>query len=410
MRSPSSGGSPRSPASTSTSQRGEIVLLRGPQRGRQDHAAAASCAGLLPVAARRGRGARLRPAPTDRRDRAPTGRAARPRQRPLRRPDRRRQRALLGPRPSAPPTPRSPRPWTRLGLAGRLAGVPVAPAVGRAAAAHRPGRAWSPAGPSCGCSTSPTPASTPPAATCSTPSCGEAVAAGATVRPRLPRARPGRAAGRPGRHHRRRPGRRRRRSSAEPPDAAGDRVADAGVSGRARRRQGPAHRGPQPGGHQPGRSRSPCSCWCCSPSPSTPTGAILDQAPPGPLLGGRPVLPVLLAVQRSFARRDRPTARRDALRLSGLDPAGDLPRQGGAPSPSQLLVLEVLLGVGRRRALRRPSVPTGERLSLLVVVTHPAGRYRRAGRRGTLYGVLAAGSGCARRCSRSSCSRWWRRC
>ena len=59
----------------------------------------------------------------------------------------------------------------RLGLDGRLRDVAVGPAVGRPAPPHRHSPPWSPGGPGCGCSTSPTPASTPTAATCSTGWC-----------------------------------------------------------------------------------------------------------------------------------------------------------------------------------------------------------------------------------------------
>ena len=87
---------------------GEIVLLRGPERRRQDHPAAGlrrpgdgqlrSSAVVLghDLVARPHRG-------------APPGRPAGPRHLPLRRPDRAPRTWTSGPRPRAPPSPRRPR-------------------------------------------------------------------------------------------------------------------------------------------------------------------------------------------------------------------------------------------------------------------------------------------------------------
>ena len=89
--------------------------------------------------------------------------------------------------------------------------------------------------------------------------------------------------------------------------------------------------------------RSPSWCWCCSPSPSTPTAA----CSPGPRAGlfwVAVLFCALLAVQRAFAV-EAADGNRDALRLSGLDPAGIfLGKAGGRRRPAPRL--EVVLGVG----------------------------------------------------------------
>ena len=66
---------------------------------------------------------------------------------------------------------------------------------------------------------------------------------------------------------------------------------------------------------------------CCSASPSTPTAGILERASSG-LFWVAVLFCALLAIQRAFAI-EAADGGRDALRLSGLDPAGHLPRQGG---------------------------------------------------------------------------------
>ena len=145
---------------------GEILLLQGPN-GAGKTSLLRLCAGLLPLARGCRPGARARPRHSARGDPAPGG-AARPPQRSLPRPDRRRERRVLG---------RHGRRHGRRGGGGdrtarrrrTVAERPGLQAVRRTVPPHGAGAASSPAGPSCGCSTSRTPGSTPPAATSSTP-------------------------------------------------------------------------------------------------------------------------------------------------------------------------------------------------------------------------------------------------
>src|SRR5581483_7543908 len=128
--------------------------------------------------------------------------------------------------------------------------------------------------------------------------------------------------------------------------------------------QGPAHRGPLPGGPQPGaalrRHRAPAVRLRPRPRP----GAAAPGGP-GPLLGGRP-------------------AGRAAGHLSGLDGAAVFCGKALAVA-AQLLVLEVVLGFGvvvlYDLHLHHPLVV----LAASVVAT--AG----LAAAGTVYGVLAAG-------------------
>ena len=94
----------------------------------------------------------------------------------------------------------------------------------------------------------------------------------------------------------------------------------------ARRGQGPAHRD---AGHASRCSRccrSAGSCSSCSRSPSTPTAGCSRASRPA--CSGPPCCsPSLLAVGRAFAVEEG-NAARDGLRLSGLDGARDLSRQG----------------------------------------------------------------------------------
>jgi heme exporter protein B len=91
----------------------------------------------------------------------------------------------------------------------------------------------------------------------------------------------------------------------------------------------------------------------------------------------------LLAVQRSQAVESG-DGTADALRLSGLDPAGVFLGKAGAVA-LQLLVLEVLLGVGV--VVLYGVAPAG--LGLLVITALAATAGLAAA--GTLYGVIAAG-------------------
>ena len=158
--------------------RGEIVWLRGPERCRQDDAAAAvrRARSARPWSGRR---ARLRPghrAPAA----APARRRARPPQRAVPRPHRRRERRLLGidgrgdRRASARPRSIG-SVWPDDSPPSRCAGSPPA------SSGVPPSPAWSSAAPSCGCSTSRMPASTPPAATTLDAIIRQAAAAGVTV-------------------------------------------------------------------------------------------------------------------------------------------------------------------------------------------------------------------------------------
>ena len=149
--------------------------------------------------------------------------------------------------------------------------------------------------------------------------------------------------------------------------------------------------------HQPGHARSPCCVLLAvrlrpRPRPQHPRHA------PRPGCSGWPSCSrAARRVQRSFAVEEA-DGTRDALRLSGLDPAGIFLGKAAA-WPLQLLVLEVLLGVGVRRALRRPTLRAG---------VAPARRDRlrdhgRAGRhRYALRCPRRRVCGCARPCSRSS--------
>ena len=143
---------------------------------------------------------------------------------------------------------------------------------------------------------------------------------------------------------------------------------------------------------------------CCSPSPSGP-----DPRRPAPggaraVLAGRAVLAPCSPTQRSFAIESG-EGTRDGLRLSGIDPAGVFLGQGRRRRPLQLVVLQVVLCGRDRAALRRP------RARGLAGRRGVAARHRRPGvRRARSTGPCPPGCGCARRCSRCSCSRSWRRC
>ena len=95
---------------------------------------------------------------------------------------------------------------------------------------------------------------------------------------------------------------------------------------------------------------------------------------------------------------------RDALRLSGLDPAGIFLGKAAAVAV-ELLGARGAAGRRRGRALRRRA---GRRRAARA--RHLPGRDRRGGRRRYLYGALAAACGSARRCSRCCSCPCWRRC
>jgi heme exporter protein B len=113
-----------------------------------------------------------------------------------------------------------------------------------------------------------------------------------------------------------------------------------------------------------------------------PDSGVLHSATPG-LYWVAVLFCAVLAIQRAFAIESA-DANQDALRLSGLEPAGIFLGKMLAIS-AQLVVLEILLGVGV--AVLYDSPPTGR---LLLVVTSLAATAGIAAA-GTLYGVLAAG-------------------
>jgi heme exporter protein B len=113
-----------------------------------------------------------------------------------------------------------------------------------------------------------------------------------------------------------------------------------------------------------------------------PDRGLLDAATPG-LYWIAVLFSALLALQRSFSV-EAADGNRDQLRLSGLDPAGIFVGKVLAVAV-QLLVLEVLLGVGV--ALLYNTELGGWALLLVTVVVATAG----IAAAGTLYGVVSAG-------------------
>ena len=148
-----------------------------------------------------------------------------------------------------------------------------------------------------------------------------------------------------GSHRRRRPRHRRRPLPAAPTRSRPmwrDAMLVAG--------QGPADRGPLAGGHQPGRCPSPSWCSCCSPSPSTPTAACWPGGGRAVLGGGAVLAPCWPSSALRHRGRRRAPATPCACRASTA-PASSWARRCAVAV--QLVVLEVVLAVGRRRALRR---------------------------------------------------------
>lgn len=113
-----------------------------------------------------------------------------------------------------------------------------------------------------------------------------------------------------------------------------------------------------------------------------PDKNVLTQATPG-LYWIAVLFSALLALQRSFAI-EAADGNRDALRLSGLDPAGIFLGKVLAVTV-QLVVLEVLLGVGVAVFYSASFGGWGLLLVTSVVATASIAAA------GTLYGVLAAG-------------------
>ena len=406
-RSHCSGGSRPSPASTSTSSAARSCCSAAPTAPARPPCCG-SCAGLVPVAVRRGRRPRPRPArPTAPRGPLRVGLLGHG-NRPLRRPDRRRQRPLLGPQPVGRRRRRDRRPpWTASAWPAAWPTCRVAPAVGRPAPPHRPRRPGRPPARAVAARRAPRrprrrrprPARRPARATPS--------AAGATVRVRLPRARPGRAPRPPHRHDRRRhrSGRRPRR----PRDARTRRAglgavlrAAALVAGKDLRIE--ARSRVATNQVAPVRLLRPARC---SPSPSTPTAASSPRAAPGLFW---------MAVLFSHACSAHPAGLRGrGGRRQPRRPAAVGPRPGRRSSSAR---------PARRRAAARwcsrccsasawsSSTRTDVRATVASCsCVDRARRDRRAGRRRyALRRPRRRRCGCARRCSRSCCSRWWRRC
>lgn len=109
---------------------------------------------------------------------------------------------------------------------------------------------------------------------------------------------------------------------------------------------------------------------------------LLGRAAPG-LLWLAVLLSTLLAVQRS-ASLEAGQAGRDALRLSGLDPAGIFLGKAAAVA-AQLLVLEVVLGLGV--VVLYGVEPAGIGTLLITAAVATVG----LAAAGTIYGALAAG-------------------
>ena len=113
-----------------------------------------------------------------------------------------------------------------------------------------------------------------------------------------------------------------------------------------------------------------------------PDSGVLDRATPG-LYWIAVLFCGLLAIQRAFAI-EAADGNRDALRLSGLEPAGIYLGKMAAIA-AQLAVLEILLGLGV--VLLYGSRSGGWPLLLCTCLAATAG----IAAAGTLYGVLAAG-------------------
>ena len=115
--------------------------------------------------------------------------------------------------------------------------------------------------------------------------------------------------------------------------------------------QGPAHRGAFPGGAVAGRPLRPARARPPRPSPSGPTRPRCATPPPG-IFWVALLFSTVLAIQRSVAVESG-EGTRDGLRLSGIDPAGHLPGQGGRRRPAA--AAPAGRPVGRRHVpLRRP--------------------------------------------------------
>ena len=113
-----------------------------------------------------------------------------------------------------------------------------------------------------------------------------------------------------------------------------------------------------------------------------PDTGVLDRATPG-LYWVAVLFCAVLAIQRAFAI-EAADGNRDALRLSGLEPAGIYLGKMAAIA-AQLAVLEILLGIGV--LVLYTSHATGWLLLSATCVAATAG----IAAAGTLYGVLAAG-------------------
>ena len=390
-RSPCSGGSRPSPAPAPASTRGEIVLLRA--RTAPARPAAALCAGLLPVV----RGTRPRARVTTcatHGARCAAGSACSGHANGLYRDLTVAENVRFWGATVGASDDEVAAAMERLGLDGRLRDVPV----GKLSAGQRPAhRARLPRRPprrAVAARRAPRRPRRRRAATSSTPCCARPSALGRDGDRRQPRARAGRRARRPawstvvGR-----PGR------TEPAVAAMNALADRPAGGR----QGPAHRAPQPGRHQPGAAvrRDRDADVRLRPRP---TDERARAGRPRACLAGDAVQPAR-ARPAGVRRRDR---RRRARRAAG---GGRRPGRRSSSarrwrSAAQLAVLEVLLGWSP------PCCCTSR---------HPRRRARVAGRdtrprdrlawRASVRSTAASPPGSRSRdvAPAARCSRWWRR-
>jgi heme exporter protein B len=126
-----------------------------------------------------------------------------------------------------------------------------------------------------------------------------------------------------------------------------------------------------------------------------PDRSTLSTAAPG-LFWVAVLFSTVLGAQRSCAV-EQADGTRDALRLSGLDPAGVFLGNAGALA-LQLLVLEVLLGVGVLVLYTTDVRAEGAVLLVVTALVTTAGLAATS----TLFGALSAGVRVRETCSRSS--------
>ena len=136
-----------------------------------------------------------------------------------------------------------------------------------------------------------------------------------------------------------------------------------------------------------------------------PDRGVLRRATPG-LFWLAVLFCLLFTVQRSFAVETADGAR-DALRLAGARPGRHLPRQGGGARRRSSSCSRWCSGWAIVVLYDAPTAAGG--LALLVVTALAATSGLAAGRY-ALRRARGRAPGARTRCSRSSCSRWWRPC